>query len=93
MNRGCLSFTVAGLAVLLLLIGSGAFYTVDQTEQVIITQFGKPVGQPITEPGLHFKMPFVQTVKRLDKRFLQWDGVPRAQLRPASCQRTRATAS
>ena len=76
MNRGCLSLTVAALAVLLLLIGSGAFYTVDQTEQVILTQFGKPVGDPITEPGLHFKTPFVQTVKRLDKRFLQWDGAP-----------------
>ena len=76
MNRGCLSLTVAALAVLLLLIGSGAFYTVDQTEQVIITQFGKPVGGPVTEPGLHFKMPFVQTVKRLDKRFLQWEGAP-----------------
>jgi modulator of FtsH protease HflC len=51
-------------------------YTVNQTEQVIITQFGEPVGEPITEPGLHFKMPFVQTVNTLDKRFLEWDGAP-----------------
>jgi membrane protease subunit HflC len=51
-------------------------YTVDQTEQVIITQFGQPVGEPITEPGLHFKVPFVQTVNTLDKRFLEWDGAP-----------------
>jgi modulator of FtsH protease HflC len=43
---------------------------------VIITQFGEPVGQPITEPGLHFKVPFVQTVNTLDKRFLEWDGAP-----------------
>ena len=64
------------LAVVLLLILSGAFYTVDQTEQVIITQFGQPVGEPITEPGLHFKVPFVQSVNSLDKRFLEWDGAP-----------------
>jgi membrane protease subunit HflC len=49
-------------------------YTVDQTEQVIITQFGRPVGDPITNPGLHFKLPFVQQVNRFDKRFLAWDG-------------------
>jgi membrane protease subunit HflC len=55
---------------------SGAFYTVDQTEQVIITQFGQPIGDPITEPGLHFKIPFVQNVNSLDKRFLEWDGAP-----------------
>jgi modulator of FtsH protease HflC len=49
---------------------------VDQTEQVIITQFGQSVGEPITEPGLHFKIPFVQSVNSLDKRFLEWDGAP-----------------
>ena len=63
-------------ALVLFLIFSGAFYTVDQTEQVIITQFGQPVGDPITEPGLHFKIPFVQSVNSLDKRFLEWDGAP-----------------
>ena len=76
MNRGCLSLAAAALALLLLLMGSGAFYTVDPTEQVIVTQFGKPVGAPVTEPGLHFKMPLVQMVQRLDKRFLEWDGAP-----------------
>src|SRR6476469_2810009 len=64
------------VALVLFLILSGAFYTVDQTEQVIITQFGKPVGDPITGPGLHFKIPFVQNVNSLDKRFLEWDGAP-----------------
>jgi membrane protease subunit HflC len=49
-------------------------YTVNQAEQVIITQFGKPVGEPITEPGLHFKMPFIQQVNSFDKRYLAWDG-------------------
>ena len=76
MNRGFLSLTAAALAGLVLLAASGAFYTVSQTEQVIITQFGKPVGGAITDPGLHFKMPFVQAVQRLDKRFLEWDGAP-----------------
>ncbi|MGZ5000477.1 MAG: protease modulator HflC [Methylomonas sp.] len=49
-------------------------YTVNQAEQVIITQFGKPVGDPITDPGLHFKLPFVQQVNSFDKRYLSWDG-------------------
>src|SRR5436309_3384649 len=74
--KSCLALMVAGAALLLLCAVSGAFYTVNQTEQVIITQFGKPVGDPITEPGLHFKTPFVQTVNRLDRRFLEWDGAP-----------------
>jgi len=63
-----------------LLIGALAFvlslstFTVNQAEQVIITQFGRPVGDPITSPGLYFKMPFVQQVNSFDKRFLAWDG-------------------
>jgi len=68
--------TVVVVALVLFLVLSGSFYTVNQTEQVIITQFGKPVGDPITEPGLHFKTPLVQSVNSLDKRFLEWDGAP-----------------
>jgi membrane protease subunit HflC len=49
-------------------------YTINQAEQVIITQFGSPVGDPINEPGLHFKLPFIQQVNRFDKRYLAWDG-------------------
>ena len=64
------------VALVVFLVLSGALYTIDQTEQVIITQFGQPVGDPITEPGLHFKIPFVQNVNSLDKRFLEWDGPP-----------------
>jgi membrane protease subunit HflC len=52
----------------------GAVYVVNEAEQVIITQFGKPVGDPITTPGLKLKTPFVQKVHRFDKRFLEWDG-------------------
>jgi membrane protease subunit HflC len=72
----CTAIAIVAVVLLLFLVFSGAFYTVDQTEQVIITQFGQPVGDPITEPGLHFKIPFVQNVNSLDKRFLEWDGAP-----------------
>jgi membrane protease subunit HflC len=61
-------------AVVLALVLFGSAYTVSETEQVILTQFGKPVGGPITEAGLKFKVPFIQTVNRLDKRILEWDG-------------------
>lgn len=61
--------------VLILLIAGGAFYVVSETEQVVITQFGKPVGQ-VTTPGLKIKIPFVQQVHSFDKRFLEWDGSP-----------------
>jgi membrane protease subunit HflC len=47
---------------------------VEETDQVILTQFGKPVGEPVTEAGLHFKIPFIQEVNRIEKRFLPWDG-------------------
>ena len=76
MQRSCLPAAIIGVVLLLFLVLFGAFYTVDQTEQVIITQFGRPVGDPITEPGLRFKIPLVQRVNRLDKRFLEWDGAP-----------------
>ncbi|MEM1250329.1 MAG: protease modulator HflC [Acidobacteriota bacterium] len=51
-----------------------AFYIVREDQQVIITQFGKPVGQPVVEPGLKFKLPFVQKAQTFDKRFLEWQG-------------------
>lgn len=49
-------------------------YVVEETDQVIITQFGKPVGEPVTEAGLYFKLPFVQEINRIEKRFLPWNG-------------------
>ncbi len=58
----------------MLLVVSGAFYTVSETEQVIITQFGEPKGEPVTTSGLKFKLPFVQKANRLEKRILAWDG-------------------
>src|SRR5436853_4584380 len=64
------------LVVLLVLIAGGTFYRVDETEQVVVTQFGEPVRKPITTPGLHVKVPFIQTIRRFDKRVLEWDGLP-----------------
>lgn len=55
---------------------SSALFIVKETEQVVITQFGKPVGKPINTPGLKLKTPFVQTVHAFEKRFLEWDGDP-----------------
>jgi len=70
-----IALVVVLLVVLLVLITlGGAFYVVDEREQVIITQFGEPVGEPISTPGLKVKMPFVQKRQVFDKRFLEWDG-------------------
>ncbi|MEO8277347.1 MAG: protease modulator HflC [Thermoanaerobaculia bacterium] len=49
-------------------------YVVNEAEQVILTQFGRPVGDPVSAPGFHFKVPFIQEVHRFEKRFLEWDG-------------------
>ncbi len=59
-----------------LIILGGTLYTVDQTQQVIITQFGEPIGKPITKAGLRFKKPFIQRVNYFEKRLLAWDGLP-----------------
>src|SRR5712671_6127750 len=64
------------LVVLVLLMAGGTFYQVDETEQVVVTQFGEPARAPITTPGLKLKVPFIQTVRRFDKRILEWDGLP-----------------
>lgn len=68
---GFLGILLVGLVVLF-----SATYTVSEQEQVIITQFGDPVGDPITEAGLRFKMPFIQDINRFEKRILPWDGRP-----------------
>jgi len=59
-----------------LVLASGALFIVDETKQVVITQFGKPVGIPITSAGLHFKTPFIQEAHYFEKRLLEWDGDP-----------------
>jgi len=65
--------TVLLLAAVLIL--PSMTYTLQETEQAIITRFGKPEGGAITEPGLHFKLPFpIHEVHRFEKRWLPWDG-------------------
>ena len=77
MNRQ--SLTILGLVISFVVgavVISSSAYTIDEAEQAIIVQLGAPVGGPITEPGLHFKLPFIQEVRRFDKRLLSWDGDP-----------------
>lgn len=68
--------------IILIVFAAGIFlaynaaYTVDETEQVVITQFGKVVGDPITSPGLKFKLPFFQKANIFAKNLLTWDGIP-----------------
>ncbi|MDO8662875.1 MAG: protease modulator HflC [Candidatus Omnitrophota bacterium] len=73
--------TILGLiifpaVIVLLAFASGALFIVDETKQVVITQFGKPVGEPITSAGLHFKIPLIQEAHYFEKRLLEWDGDP-----------------
>ncbi|BBN83262.1 protein HflC [Pseudoalteromonas sp. A25] len=70
-----ISIAVALLMVVALTLNS-ALYTVSEVEQVIITQFGKPIGEPIVDAGLHIKVPFIQQVNAIDKRVLEWNGAP-----------------
>lgn len=62
------------LVLLLLILANASVYVLDETQQAIVTQFGKPVGEPRTTPGLNFKAPFIQKVQFFDKRYLEWDG-------------------
>jgi membrane protease subunit HflC len=64
------------LIVVAAIVSTGAFYVVNEGEQVVITQFGKPVGEPVKDAGLNFKIPFIQAVNRFEKRLLNWDGSP-----------------
>jgi len=75
MSQGKLAsvLVVFGLAIFVLM---SSIYTVSEVEQMIITQFGKPVGAPVTTAGLKTKIPFIQEVNPIDKRILEWDGSP-----------------
>ena len=67
--------TIPAVALLALVIAAfNSAFIIDQAEQGILVQFGEPIGDVITEPGLHWRVPFVQEVRRFDKRLLAWDG-------------------
>ncbi|QDH79288.1 protease modulator HflC [Echinicola soli] len=62
------------LGIIFLIAVNGTVFIMDETQQSIVTQFGKPVGEPRTTPGINFKVPFLQKVQFFDKRYLEWDG-------------------
>ena len=62
------------IVVGVVILGFGSIYTINEAEQAVVTQFGKPVGGAITDAGIHFKTPIIQTVIKFDKRILEWDG-------------------
>jgi len=66
----------AGIIIIIIILLSGPLYVVDETEQVVVTQFGRAIGEPIKEPGLYFKIPFIQQANRFRKNLLEWDGDP-----------------
>jgi membrane protease subunit HflC len=69
---------IAGIAIaaLVLIVLYSGLYTLEEGRQAIVVQFGKPVGETVTEAGLHMKLPFIQEVRRFEKRLLVWDGDP-----------------
>lgn len=71
-----ISWIIGIIVIGFFLIATGTLYILDESKQAVITQFGKPIGGPITRPGLHIKMPFVQIVHYFEKRLLEWDGHP-----------------
>ena len=70
------SIFIAAILLLVFTTVMSSAFIVRETEQVIITQFGKPVGDPIVDPGIHFKIPGIQQANFFDRRFLEWDGSP-----------------
>jgi modulator of FtsH protease HflC len=76
MNRSSFSILFAIVVAIGAFFFFASVYTLDEAEQAIVVQLGAPVGEPITTPGLHFKKPFVQEVRRFDKRLISWDGDP-----------------
>lgn len=68
--------SLAVVVIIGLIVLSSALYVVDETQQVVITEFGQPVGKPITRAGLYIKKPFIQKVNYFDKRLITWDGSP-----------------
>ena len=75
MQKNKLIYIIVGIALLITIFNS--FYILDETHQIIITQFGNPVGGHITAAGLHMKIPFIQKVHTFEKRILEWDGDPK----------------
>ena len=76
MNQNNTKMLIPAILLIAGLLLFNSAYVVDETEQVVITQFGRIVGEPVKEPGLNFKMPFIQKANYFPKNLLQWDGDP-----------------
>lgn len=74
MNKQTKLILIIGLVIVLLILSLDAIYMVSETNQVIILQFGEPIGDAVTKPGLHLKVPLIQTNKYFEKRWLEWSG-------------------
>ncbi len=74
-NQKKLTYIIV-IAILAIIVISQSAYIVNEQEQVVITQFGKPVGDAVINPGLKFKTPFIQKANYFEKRYLEWDGDP-----------------
>ena len=70
------SIVIFVLAFIAFIGVNGSFYIIDEGKQAIVTEFGRPVGDPKTNAGMYFKKPFIQEVRYIDKRILSWDGFP-----------------
>lgn len=66
----------SAITIVLLIASFSSMYIIPEGRQAIITQFGRPIGQPVTDAGLHVKLPFIQKIQYVDKRILSWDGYP-----------------
>ena len=76
MNKRNKIIIIIAIVIAAIVVVAESAYVVKETEQVVITQFGRPIGNAVTEPGLKFKTPFVQEANYFDKRYLEWDGDP-----------------
>ncbi|MBS3819294.1 protease modulator HflC [bacterium] len=74
MKKPTRNIIIAVCVLIVLIVLFDALYIVTETNQVIITQFGEPIGEAITEPGIHAKTPFIQKANFFEKRWLEWDG-------------------
>ena len=74
--KNALNIGLGFLALAIVIVFSGTFYTLEEGEQAVIVQFGRPVGATVTEAGLHVKLPLIQEARRFEKRILIWDGDP-----------------
>ena len=76
MKRSKQTLIAAAFVLVLIFVMSDALYVVSETDQVIITQFGEPMGDAVINPGVHIKMPFIQKTHYFEKRWMEWDGDP-----------------